>query len=211
MNTKPDKGPMEPSKAGTDWVELRNRLEKAGKSLTGRTVVAKKKILSERARRLAEAVDESGAVASDKNIDVIEFILGREKYAIETSNLREVCPLSNLTPVPCTPAFVLGIINFRGQMVSIIDLGKFFDMPDHSLSDRNKVIIIHSKGVEVGIISDQVVGVRSIVEKDFQQQLPTMTGVRERYLKGVTRDQMVVLDVDKLLADKTIIIHEEVA
>jgi purine-binding chemotaxis protein CheW len=64
--------------------------------------------------------------------------------------------------------------------------------------------------MEFGILADTVLGVRAVPFQDIQPSLPTLTGVREKYLRGVTRKQVVILDVEKLLSDKKIIVHEEV-
>jgi purine-binding chemotaxis protein CheW len=111
--------------------------------------------------------------------------------------------------VPCTPPFVLGLINVRGQIMSVIDLKKFFDLPEKGLTDLNKVIIVSDDKMEFGILADNVLGVRSLPLAELQPALPTLTGVREEYLKGVTRERTVILDGKKLLGDRKIVIHEE--
>jgi purine-binding chemotaxis protein CheW len=64
--------------------------------------------------------------------------------------------------------------------------------------------------MEFGILADVVLGVRRIPLTDIQPSLPTLTGIREDYLKGVTGEQVVILDAEKLLSDKKITVHEEV-
>ena len=117
-------------------------------------------------------------------------------------------PLKEFTPLPGTPPFVFGIINFRGQILSIIDLKKFFELPEKGLTDLNRVIILHSKEMEFGILADAILGLRAIPIKAMQPSLPTLTGIRTAYLKGVTEDRMVILDGAKVLSDKKLIVHE---
>ena len=140
----------------------------------------------------------------------MEFLLAYEKYGIESSYVREVYSLKELTPLPCTPLFVLGIINVRGQILSVIDIKKFFDLPEKGLADLNKVIILHSDSMEFGILADVMLGVRNVLLSELQPSLPTLTGIRQEYLKGITAERVVILDAEKLLSDKQIIIHEEV-
>ena len=64
--------------------------------------------------------------------------------------------------MPCTPPFILGIINVRGQILAVIDLKRFFNLPDKGLSDLNKVIILRRGGLEVGLLADAVAGVQAI-------------------------------------------------
>ncbi|MDA8325786.1 MAG: chemotaxis protein CheW [Nitrospiraceae bacterium] len=112
---------------GIDWAEVRRRLEKAGSAADRAPDPGEKKnILRKRALALAK---EPEAPDSGEHIDVLEFLLARERYAVESSYVREVWPLKDLTPVPCTPPFVLGIIGVRGRILSVLDLKKFLNLP----------------------------------------------------------------------------------
>lgn len=162
-----------------------------------------------RARALALAREPVTPVAGDA-INVIEFRLGGERYAIETMCLRDVQVLKDLTPLPCTPAFVRGIVSMRGRILTVIDLRTFFDLPQGGLHDLHQVLIAQAAGIEVGIMADNVVGNRSIRLSDLQPPLPTLTGIRAAYLKGVTADRLAVLDTGRILGDPRIIIKEEV-
>jgi purine-binding chemotaxis protein CheW len=168
----------------------------------------KKRILRDRARALAR--EPQDAETAKECLEILEFLLAYETYGIETSYVREVYLLKELTPLPCVSPFVLGIINVRGQIVSVIDIKKFFDLPEKGLTDLNKVIIIHNEAMEFGILADVILGMRRIALRDIQPSLPTLTGVREQYLKGVTPETVVILDAEKLLTDKNIVVHEEV-
>ena len=167
-----------------------------------------KRILKARAEALA--VEPARAEAAGEHIEVIEFVLAFEHYAVETRYVREVIPLENLTPLPCTPAFALGIVNVRGEILPVIDLKKFFELPEKGLTDLNKVIVLQSGEMVFGILADTVAGMRRVPFAGIQPSLPTLTGVREAYLKGVTAERTVVLDAEKLLADEKIIVQEQV-
>lgn len=167
-----------------------------------------RRILHERA--LALAAEPGRTQTLDQSIEVVEFLLAHERYAIESSYVREVYPLENLTPLPCTPSFVLGIVNLRGEIVSVIDVRKFFDFPQTGLPDLNKVIVLESGNMVFGILADVILGVRRIPLVDIQPSLPTLTGIREKYLKGITAERTVVLDAGKLLADEEIVVREQV-
>ncbi len=194
-----------------DWSEVHRRLEIAQAAIERGWRPAseeKKRVLKARAITLAQEPEEE-AVA-EEYLEIVEFFLAYEKYGIDSSYVREVYPLKELTPMPCAPPFVLGIINVRGQILSVIDIKKFFDLPEKGLTDLNKVIILHSDSTEFGILADVILGVRSVSLSELQPSLPTLTGIRQEYLKGVTKERLVILDAAKLLCDKRIIIHEEV-
>lgn len=194
-----------------DWSEVHRRLEIAQAAIERGWRPAseeKKRVLKARAITLAQEPEEEAA--AEEYLEIVEFFLGYEKYGIDSSYVREVYPLKELTPMPCAPPFVLGIINVRGQILSVIDIKKFFDLPEKGLTDLNKVIILHSDSTEFGILADVILGVHSVSLSELQPSLPTLTGIRQEYLKGVTKERLVVLDAAKLLCDKRIIIHEEV-
>lgn len=194
-----------------DWREVQRRLE-AARAVIERGWApdseAAKRILKARAQALAR--EPEIADAGDDTIEVVEFVLAYEQYAVETRHVREIYPLEHLTPLPCTPAFVLGIVNVRGEILSVIDLKKFFDLPEKGLTDLNKVIVLQSENMLFGILADAVVGARRVRVAGIQPSLPTLTGVREAYLKGVTSERTVILDAEKLLADETIVVQEQV-
>jgi purine-binding chemotaxis protein CheW len=141
---------------------------------------------------------------------VVEFRLAQERYAIETRYVREVYPLKDLTPLPCTPPFVRGIVNVRGRILPVLDLKKFFDLPEQGLTDLHRIILLDGNDLELGLLVDATVGVRSVPGDSLQPSLPTLTGIRSEYLKGVAAGHLVVLDVARILADQNIIVHEDV-
>lgn len=199
-----------PGKAAIDWREVHRRLD-AARAAVERAWAPEpeeaKRILKARAQALAR--EPGKAEAADARLEVLEFLLAHENYAVETQHVREVCPLENLTPLPCTPAFVLGIVNLRGEILSVIDIRKFFDLPQTGLPDLNKVIVLQSESMVFGILADAVLGVRRIPVAEVQPSLPTLTGIREKYLKGVTAGRTVVLDAARLLADEAIVVQEQ--
>ena len=167
-----------------------------------------REILRARAKALARP-RESGA-AANVPLELLEFRLAQECYALETRHVRGVIPLKDLTPLPCPPPFLLGFVNVRGRITPVIDIKKFFDLPDKGLTDLHRIILVRGNDLELGLLADVIVGVRSIPVDSLQPSLPTLTGIRADYLKGVTAERLVVLDLERILADPKIIVHEEV-
>lgn len=196
--------------ATTDWGEVHRRL-KAAQDALGRgwapTPEEKGEILRARRKVLAQEVE---AVQTAEYLEVVEFLLAYETYGLESVYVREVYPLRELTPVPCTPPFVAGIVNVRGQILSVVDLKRFFDLPEKGLTDLNKIIVAQADGMELGILADGILGVRTVPLSELQPSLPTLTGIRAEYLKGVTRGRLVVLDGAAILSDKRLVVREEV-
>jgi purine-binding chemotaxis protein CheW len=141
---------------------------------------------------------------------LLEFRLAQERYAVESRYVQEVHPLKDLTPLPCTPPFVVGVVNVRGRIVSVLDLKKILELPEKGLTDLHRVILVRGEDFEVGILADVIVGVRFVLENTLQPSLPTLTGLRAEYLKGVTAERLIILDLKRILADPKIIVNDEV-
>lgn len=201
----------ENSKPGKiNWDEIINHLETGEKSLKSNWFVPieqKKKILKDRAKKFAK--ESSSKVNEAEDIEIIQFTLAYEMYGIETLYVREVFPLKGLTPLPSTPAFLLGITNVRGKILPVIDIKKFFNLPEKGLTDLNKLIILYSDGFELAILADLIIGATNIDLNKLQPALPTLTGIRADFLKGVTNDGVIILDGEKISKDKRIIINDE--
>ena len=194
-----------------DWEDIHRRLEAAQLAIGQARAPDPgeiKKVLRARARALARELQS--AEAREDAIEVIEFVLAYERYAFESIFVREVYPLKALTPLPCTPPYVAGIVNIRGQIVSVLDIRKFFDLPQKGLTDLNKVIVLRSDSAEFGVLADVIIASRTIPASELQASLPTLTGIRNEYLRGVTADRLVILDAGKLVTDERLIVHEEV-
>lgn len=166
-------------------------------------------ILRERALALARPLT-NGSVAQDGRLELLEFRLASERYAVESRFVQEVHPLRDLTPLPGTPPFVPGIVNVRGQILPVYDLKKLFDLPEPGLTDLHRVLHVRGHDMELGLLADIIVSVRLIETHRLQASLPTLTGIRADYLKGITDDRVVVLDLDRILSDPKIVVHDEV-
>lgn len=164
------------------------------------------RILRERAQALARVPERP---VDGSTLELLEFTLARERYAVESRHVAEVHPLRDLTPLPGTPPFVLGIVNVRGRILPVLDLKKFFDLPEQGLTDLHRIILIRGNDMELGLLADTVTGVRSVAAESLQHSLPTLTGIRAHYLKGVTDGRLVVLDLERVLHDPKIVVNDD--
>ncbi len=197
--------------APLDWAEVRRRVEAARQAMErgwSASPEETRRILRKRAQALA--VETLEAAAGPAPTKWVTFLLADETYGIELSFVREVSMLHALTPLPCTPPFVLGVANVRGQTLSILDLRKFFELPAGEANPQNRLIILQWGEMELALITDAIVGVRAMHPHELRPAPPTLTGVREAYLKGVTTEQLVLLDGERLLSDRKIVVDEHV-
>lgn len=200
-----------PARQGAlDWSVVRQRMAAAGVAIDRAGThdpEATRRILRARAQALAPAPEP----AVSEQLDLLAFRLAWEDYAVESRFVREVCALEQLTPVPCTPPFVLGLVNLHGEILSVIDLKTFFELPAQGLTDLNKLIVLAGDGMRFGILADAITGMLGVPVGDLQPALPTLTGVRAQYLRGLTPGRTVVLDAGLLLTDDTLVVRDEVA
>ena len=161
----------------------------------------RKRVLRARAEKLSQEALEEGAASG--TLEAVEFLLGKERYAIEAKFVLEVFPLDRLTPLPFTPPFIAGIINLRGRIVSVVHLKNFFDLPQEGLTNLNRVIIVQSGRMEFGLLVDAILHAQIPIH-DIQPPLPTFTGVRAKFTRGITRDALVVLNAEQILRDETL-------
>ena len=193
------------ARAAIDWAQLRMRLAHAEAALAEPALddATRLRILQARARSAAREPQ----VTDGESLEVIEFLMGYERHAIGVARVQEVLALRELTPLPGAPRFVAGIVNVRGRIVSVVDLKAFFELPDKGLPDLNRVLVIDDGRIEFGLLVDSVVGMRRVPLADLQPPLPTMTGVRAHYLRGITPDRLAVLDAGRIAGDPDIIVR----
>ena len=169
----------------------------------------KKKILRERGLKLAHR-REMESDLDEAGFPVVEFVLSDEHYAIELRYIREVYPLRDLTPVPCTPSFILGIVNVRGQVISVTDMRELFNLPKKDSDNSLSILIVKNQEMELGLVAESVIGERKIPQRTMRSQMPTFNSACDHYIKGVTNDRVIVLNMDEFLSDSNIVVHQEV-
>jgi purine-binding chemotaxis protein CheW len=165
-------------------------------------------ILRSRARALAKTPEITPELGT--TLKLLEFRLAQESYAVESQYVLEVQPLKELTPLPCTPAFVRGIVNLRGRILPVLDLKRFLDLPEQGIGDFHSVIFVKGGDFVLGLLADIVIGVRTLTTHSLVDHLPTLSGIRGEYIKGITAERLVVLDFGRILADPKLIVADEV-
>ncbi len=134
----------------------------------------------------------------------VSFRMGRELYAVNVMCVREVLTLMEFAKVAGAPPFVLGIVNLRGNVVTVIDTHKRFNLPPEPVSDETRVVIIESDKTTIGMLVDEV---RDVVDvpQNLIQPPPQLQGeAANQYIGGLVHlnDKIYILvDVEKLLQD----------
>lgn len=171
-------------------------------------ITAKEAILRERATELARSPDTGHSTS--RKVQILAFMLHDETYGVELTYVMKVCRVDGLVEIPCTPEFVFGVVNLHGQIVSVIDLCVFFDLPPRGLSAMSHAVVIASDTMTIGILTDEIVGVLELTEAELQPELATFTDKRQAYLRGIAPSGMVVIDGGAILADPSLIVSDSV-
>jgi purine-binding chemotaxis protein CheW len=138
-------------------------------------------------------------------IQFVTFILKDEVYGINVMQVQEVLRITEIAPVPGAPAYVLGIINLRGNVVTVIDTRTRFGLPSVETDDSSRIIVIESEKQVVGILVDAVAEVVELRESEIDVAPNVGTEDSSRYIQGVaTREEglLILVDLNKLLTDE---------
>ncbi len=171
--------------------------------------------LERRARALAHLLieDEVGG----ETLHLVTFSLGEERYGVEITLVQVIQPLESQTwsLVPCTPAFIVGAVNVRGRIYSVMDIARFLALPPRPLSETAHVLLVRNgdRGaegeMELGILTDDLPQVINVPLAEVQPASATISPQAQKYVRGVTADMLVILDLERLLSDPAIIVRQE--
>ena len=131
----------------------------------------------------------------------LTFSLANEQYAIPLLSVREVIEMTEPTPVPQTPAFFRGIINLRGQVISVIDLRVKLQMPKVESNPKTAIIILDRQGMNLGVVVDRVDSVAAFHADDLSDPPEFPSGRHQNLTAVARRDQKMtlILNVDAAL------------
>ncbi|MBL4629639.1 MAG: chemotaxis protein CheW [Paraglaciecola sp.] len=152
-------------------------------------------------KSLSNTVDANG----DEVLQWVTYKLGEETYGINVMQVQEVLRHTEIAPVPGAPDYVLGIINLRGNVVTVIDTRSRFGLPSSDISDNTRIVIIESDDQVVGILVDSVAEVVYLRSSEVDSAPNVGTEESAKFIQGVSnRDGqlLILVDLNKLLNDE---------
>ncbi len=135
----------------------------------------------------------------------VTFRLGQELYGVNVMQVREVLRYTDIAPVPGAPDYVLGIINLRGNVVTVIDTRKRFGLDPAEVNDNTRIMITESGSHVVGILVDSVAEVADLNTNDIDETPSVGTDDATKFISGVCNtndDLLILIDLTKLLSDE---------
>lgn len=142
---------------------------------------------------------------TDEVIQWVTFKLGEEVYGINVMQVQEVLRLTEIAPVPGAPNYVMGIINLRGNVVTVIDARIRFGLFEKEPDDATRIIITEVDNQVIGMLVDSVAEVVNLTSSEIEKA-PNLGEDNEssKYIHGVhSRDEeiLILVDVDKMLSE----------
>ncbi len=168
---------------------------------------SEKQILRQRAIKVAGIPKE--VTSGEVTLQVVEFTLIPERYCIAGSFVTEVLPLKEITTIPGTPPFVLGVMNVRGKIISIINLKSFFNLKEKGITEQNKIIVVKQGAMEFGIVTDAINGSHELPLSSLSPPPVTINGIGAEYIKGVTPEGLILLEISAIMSSQSIIVNQK--
>ena len=142
---------------------------------------------------------------SDEVLQWATFQLEEETYGINVMQVREVLRYTEIAPVPGAPDYVLGIINLRGNVVTVIDTRSRFGLMEGEVTDNTRIIVIESEHQVIGILVDSVAEVVYLRSSEIDSTPSVGTDESAKFIQGVSnRDGklLILVDLNKFLTDE---------
>lgn len=149
--------------------------------------------------------NETDVDGNDEVLQWVTFQLEQETYGINVMQVQEVLRYSEIAPVPGAPSYVLGIINLRGNVVTVIDTRLRFGLQTTEVTDNSRIVIIESEQQVIGILVDSVAEVVYLKTSEIDSAPNVGTDESARFIQGVSNrdDELLILvDLDKMLTDE---------
>jgi purine-binding chemotaxis protein CheW len=157
-------------------------------------------LLRVRAAQYASPTKNSDSDVSPDRLTALTFTLGGERYGIDVMTVKAIRPLPKITPVPGVPDFYRGVVNLRGQIITVLDIHRFFNLPLSHETSYQELVIAQSNHLEIGLLTTHVYGI-AVVPLNTIQPIESI-----RYARGVTAEQFVILDIAALFEDERLMI-----
>ncbi|WP_028862497.1 chemotaxis protein CheW [Psychromonas aquimarina] len=147
----------------------------------------------------------SDSSSDDEIFQRVTFQLENETYGINVMQVQEILRYTEIAAVPGAPDYVLGIINLRGNVVTVIDTRSRFGLMPADITDNSRIVIIEAEKQVIGILVDSVAEVVYLKKSEMEVAPHVGTEESSQFIQGVTnRDDglLILVDLNKLLSDE---------
>jgi purine-binding chemotaxis protein CheW len=158
--------------------------------------------LRQRAERLARQAHQGALRRPDVSVAVLA--VGGERLGIPVDGLREIVKAPPIAPLPGLPSWIAGIVQIRGELISVAHLGRMFEIE----TDANPAFlaIVEHQGRPVGLLADDLLGLREIFGDEIAEKFEETAGDSSRPVRATTRDLLAILDLQRLVEDERLVV-----
>ncbi|VUT25388.1 MAG: purine-binding chemotaxis protein [Candidatus Methanolliviera sp. GoM_oil] len=138
------------------------------------------------------------------------FDLGCEQYGVEISQVREIIRPKDMTRIPNAPDYVEGVINLRGQVTTVINLGRRLGFSDEGRDEKEgkRIIVIEYEGSPIGMLVDNVRDVKRLSSDDMEELPPLISkNLKGEFLRSVGKigeELILIVDLNKILSKEEV-------
>jgi len=147
----------------------------------------------------------SAQASEDPVLQYVTFQLDDETYGINVMRIQEVLRYSEIAPVPGAPDYVLGIINLRGNVVTVIDTRRRFGLPEAEVTDATRIVVIEAENQVVGVLVDSVAEVVYLRQSEIETAPNVGNEESAKFIQGVCNkngELIILVEFDKMLTDE---------
>jgi purine-binding chemotaxis protein CheW len=141
----------------------------------------------------------------DQVLQYVTFRLDDETYGINVMQIQEVLRYSEIAPVPGAPHYVLGIINLRGNVVTVIDTRTRFGLPEAEVTDQTRIVVLELEGQVVGVLVDSVAEVVYLKQSEVETAPNVGNDESARFIQGVCNkngELIILVEFEKMLSEE---------
>ena len=138
-------------------------------------------------------------------VELATFFVGDALCGMDILKVQEINKLIEMTKVPQSPEYVLGILNLRGEIITIIDLGKKLGLKSTEMSEKTRNIIVNSNGEHIGLLVEKISDVFQTKWEMVEAPPANIGGLQGKYFTGVFKSEnrlIGILDVEKVLEEE---------
>ncbi|ABO50951.1 CheW protein [Desulforamulus reducens MI-1] len=142
---------------------------------------------------------------SNQEEQIVVFQLMEQVYGVDINSVYEIIRMESITKIPRAPQFVEGVINLRGRIIPVIDLGNRFGLGQNERTQNSRIIIVEVSGQTIGIIVDSVQEVLRIPVNSIEPPPPVVNGIDAAYIRGIAileERLIILLDQNRILLDE---------
>jgi len=150
--------------------------------------------------------DSQQTTQDGESIQLSCFYLEDTLCGLDISIVQEINQDLQITKVPLAPDYVVGIMNLRGQIVTVVDQSRKIGFDPSTITDESRVIIVNSQNEHIGLLVDRVTDVLTTPIKDIADPPSNIKGAQGKFFKGVVHtaknEILALLDVEAVLAEE---------